>query len=139
MGFSVPAALGVHVAAPTKRAIVITGDGAFQMTGSELSTLIRHGYAAVVIVLDNGGYGTERFLHPGQWEYNEIHRWDYSRLTDVYRGGTGYEVRTEGDLAVAVDAAFADKSGLSLIHVHISPDDRSPTLARMAERLSKHV
>jgi indolepyruvate decarboxylase len=139
MGFSVPAALGVHVAAPTKRAVVITGDGAFQMTGNELSTLVRHGYAPVVFVLDNGGYGTERFLHPGQWEYNDIHSWNYSRLTDVYGGGTGYEVRTEGDLATAVDAAFADKTALSLIHVHISRDDRSPTLARMAERLSKRV
>ncbi len=139
MGFSVPAALGVHVAAPTKRAVVITGDGAFQMTGNELSTLIRHGYAPVVFVLDNGGYGTERFLHPGQWAYNDIHGWNYSRLTDVYGGGTGYEVRTEGELAAAVDAAFADRAALSLIHVHISRDDRSPTLARMAERLSKRV
>ena len=139
MGFSVPAALGVHVAAPTKRAVVITGDGAFQMTGNELSTLVRHGFAPVVFILDNGGYGTERFLHPGQWEYNDIHRWNYSRLTEVYRGGTGYEVHTEGELAAAVDAAFADKAGLSLIHVHISRDDRSPTLARMAERLSKRV
>jgi hypothetical protein len=38
MGFAVPAALGVHVARPDRRAIVIVGDGAFQMTGTEIST-----------------------------------------------------------------------------------------------------
>ncbi len=64
MGFAVPAALGVQVARPDLRAVVIVGDGAFQMTGMELSTLVRHKFPAIIIVLDNGGYGTERFLHP---------------------------------------------------------------------------
>lgn len=139
MGFSVPAALGLHVASPKKRAVVLVGDGAFQMTCNELSTLVRHNYAAVVIVLDNGGYGTERVLHEGDWKYNEIHRWNYSRLVDVFGGGTGYEVRTEKDLADAVEKAFADTSGLSLIHVRLDHDDHSESLHRMAERLGERV
>ncbi|MEZ6103336.1 MAG: thiamine pyrophosphate-binding protein [Pirellulaceae bacterium] len=139
MGFAVPAALGVHVAEPNKRAVVIVGDGAFQMTCNELSTLVRHRFAPIVIVLDNAGYGTERVLHPGEWEYNEIHSWAYSRLTEVYGGGKGYEVHTEGELFAAMEQAWEDTSGLSLIHVHIARDDCSPTLARMAERLSKRV
>src|SRR5690606_22705325 len=63
MGFSLPAALGAQVAKPNTRAVVIVGDGAFQMTGMELSTIARHGFPTIVILLDNKGYGTERFLH----------------------------------------------------------------------------
>ena len=139
MGFSVPAALGVHVAAEDKRAVVIVGDGAFQMTGMELSTIVRHGYAPIVLVLDNQGYGTERVLHPGEWEYNEIHSWNYSKLPDVLRGGTGYEVRNEQQLQEAMQKAWSDTHGFSLIHVHIPRDDRSVTLGRLADKLSKRV
>jgi indolepyruvate decarboxylase len=139
MGFAVPASLGVHVAFPDKRAIVIVGDGAFQMTGNELATLVRHGFAPVIFVLDNQGYGTERYLHHGTWKYNDIHPWKYSRLPEVYGGGKGYEVRTEAELVRAVDAAWEDRSGVSLIHVHLDRDDCSPTLSRMAARLSQRV
>ena len=139
MGFSVPAALGVHVATPDKRAVVLVGDGAFQMTGMELSNIVRHGFAPIVFVLDNQGYGTERFLHAGDWDYNEIHTWNYSRLPEVLGGGTGYEVRTEAELVQAVDKAWADTSAMSLIHVHIDRHDRSVTLKRLAERLGERV
>ena len=64
MGFAVPAALGVQVARPDLRPVVLVGDGAFQMTGMELSTIVRHGFNPIVIVLDNKGYGTERLLQP---------------------------------------------------------------------------
>ena len=74
MGFSVPAALGVQVAQADRRAIVIVGDGAFQMTGMELATLIRHKFPTIIILLDNGGYGTERFLHPHCEFCNDIPR-----------------------------------------------------------------
>ena len=139
MGFSVPAALGVHVAKGDKRALVIVGDGAFQMTGMELSNIVRHRFAPIVFVLDNQGYGTERFLHAGDWDYNEIHAWRYSRLPEVLGGGTGYEVRTEAELVQAVDKAWADTSAMSLIHVHIDRTDRSVTLKRLAERLGEKV
>ena len=139
MGFSVPAALGVHFAQPDRRAVVICGDGAFQMTGQEFSSLVRHGFAPIVIVNDNSGYGTERALHPGDWKFNEIHGWNYSRLTEVYRGGTGYEVRTEGEFDQALTKAWADTSGPSLIHVHTSREDGSETLRRLGERMSQTI
>ena len=66
MGFAVPAALGVMVARPDLRPIVLVGDGAFQMTGMELSSVVRYGFQPIVIVLDNRGYGTERRLHAGE-------------------------------------------------------------------------
>ena len=137
MGFSVPAALGASVARPDLRAIVVVGDGAFQMTGMELSTIIRHGFAPIVIVLDNKGYGTERFLHPG--DYNEIHPWAYHKLPEVLGGGVGYEVRTEGEFDAALKQAWADTRGPSILQVHLSVDDCSHALSRLAEKLSKRV
>ncbi len=139
MGFSVPAALGAHCARPKARVLVLVGDGAFQMTGMELSTIVRHGMAPIVIVLDNKGYGTERFLHAGDWKYNEIHSWHYSRLPQVLGGGTGYEVRTEGEFDAALRQAWSDRSGFSLIQVHLAPDDASIALQRLAERLGRRV
>jgi indolepyruvate decarboxylase len=139
MGFSVPAALGAQVARPDLRAVVIVGDGAFQMTGTELSTIVRRGYSTIVIILDNKGYGTERCLHPGEFTFNDIHPWNYSKLPAVLGGGTGYEVRTEGDFDAALRAAWADRSGPSLIQVHVSYSDHSIALDRLAQKLSKRV
>ena len=139
MGFSVPAALGAQVARPSERVLAICGDGAFQMTGMELSTIVRHGFTPIVLVLDNHGYGTERFLHPGNWEFNEVHPWKYTELPRVLGGGTGYEVRTEREFDEAIRRAWADHSGMSLIHVHLRTDDASPALKRLAERLGAQV
>ncbi len=61
------------------------------------------------------------------------------RLVDVYGGGTGYEVRTEKELADAVEKAFADTSGLSLIHVRLDRDDYSESLNRMARSLGERI
>jgi len=139
MGFSVPAALGAQVARSDLRAVVIVGDGAFQMTGTELSTIVRHGFPTIVIVLDNGGYGTERSLHPGDFSFNNIQPWAYHKLPVVLGGGTGYEVRTEGEFDDAIRKAWADTSGMSLIQVYLDPNDRSKALDRLAQKLSKHV
>jgi indolepyruvate decarboxylase len=138
MGFAVPAALGVHVAQPDRRAIVIVGDGAFQMTGMELSTLIRHKFPTIIVLLDNGGYGTERFLHPN-CNFNDVQPWHYAKLPEVLGGGRGYEIRTEGELDAALRSAWADTSGPSLLQVKIGPHDISTALNRLAERLSKRV
>jgi indolepyruvate decarboxylase len=139
MGFAVPAALGVHMGRPAARAVAIVGDGAFQMTGMELSNLVRHKFPAIVIVLDNGGYGTERLLHPGQWEFNDIHPWQYYKLPEVLGGGKGYQVRTEGEFDAALAAAWKDTSGPSILQVMLDPKDCSRALERLAERMSKTV
>ncbi|HEY2826022.1 MAG TPA: thiamine pyrophosphate-dependent enzyme [Pirellulales bacterium] len=138
MGFAVPAALGVQVAQPDRRTVVIVGDGAFQMTGMELSTIVRHKFPAIIILLDNGGYGTERFLHPN-CNFNDVQPWQYHRLPEVLGGGKGYDIHTEGELDDALKCAWADTTGPSLLQVHIGPDDISTALGRLAERLSKRV
>ena len=139
MGFSVPAALGAQIARPECRVVAVCGDGAFQMTGMELSSLVRYQSSAIVIVLDNKGYGTERVLHSGDWKFNEIQPWKYSRLPDVFGGGKGYEVRSEREFDAALSAAWADRTQPSLIHVHIDVADHSSPLVRLSERLRTRV
>jgi indolepyruvate decarboxylase len=139
MGFAVPAALGVMIARPDRRPIVLLGDGAFQMTGMELSTLVRHGLNPVILVLDNQCYGTERRLHAGEYAFNDVHPWRYHKIPEVLGGGRGYEVHTEGDLDRALQAAWADQANLSLIQIHLDRDDCSSALTRLASRLGKRV
>jgi indolepyruvate decarboxylase len=137
MGFAMPAALGAKMAQPDHRVIVLVGDGAFQMTGMELSTIVRRGLPVIVIVLDNKGYGTERVIHEGS--FNDINPWRYELLPQVLGGGTGYEVRTEGEFDAALTKALADDKGMSLIRVHIGVDDRSVTLDRIGKGLAQRL
>jgi indolepyruvate decarboxylase len=139
MGFAVPAALGANVARPDHRVVVICGDGAFQMTGMEISNILRRGYNPLIIVLDNHGYGTERILHPGDWEYNEIHPWNYAKLPELLGGGAGYEVRTEAEFDSALNKAWSDTTAYSLIQAHIGVKDSSGPLRRLAERLGQRI
>ena len=137
MGFAVPAALGAKMARPDLKVVALVGDGAFQMTGMELSTIVKHRLPMTVIVLDNGGYGTERLIHEGS--FNDINPWQYQMLPEVLGSGTGYEVRTEGEFSLALDKALADDTGLSLIRVHIGATDHSLTLDRLGAGLAKIV
>ena len=139
MGFAVPAALGVMVARPDLRPIVLVGDGAFQMTGMELSSAVRYGFQPIVIVLDNRGYGTERLLHSGVHAFNDIQPWQYHKLPEVWGGGAGYDVHTEGQFDRALLAAIADRTGPSLIQVHLDVRDASQALERLARRLGPKV
>lgn len=137
MGFAIPASIGAQVADQSLRPIVLVGDGAFQMTCLELSTALKLGYNPIVIVLNNKGYTTERFLQEGP--FNDIPNWKYHNITDLIGGGWGFEVHTEGDLEKAIKAALANKDSLSVINVHLEPTDVSPALTRLAEKMSKSL
>ena len=117
--------------------LVIVGDGAFQMTGMELSTIARHGLNPIVVVLNNHGYTTERFLLDGP--FNDIQDWAYHKIPEVVGAGLGLEVRTVGELDGALEAALENVESFSLLNVHLDPYDRSPALERLAQRLSKIV
>jgi indolepyruvate decarboxylase len=137
MGFGVPAALGASMANPKARILVVVGDGAFQMTGMELSTIARHALNPIVVVLNNHGYTTERFLLEGS--FNDIHNWAYHKVTEVVGAGLGFEVKSVGELDSALRAAQGNEGSFSLINVHLDPYDRSPALERLAQKLSQIV
>jgi indolepyruvate decarboxylase len=133
LGFAVPASIGVGLAEPRCRPLVLVGDGAFQMTGQELATAVRYGVAPVVVVLNNDGYATERFICDGP--FNDVRRWEYAKLPEVLGAGKGYRVETDGELAEALKDAVADDSVYSILDVRLGRFDVSAGLRRLAARL----
>lgn len=134
LGFAVPGALGAQLANARLRPLVLVGDGAFQMTGMELSTIARWGLDPIVLLLDNQGYGTERQIRQGP--YNELLPWNYWKVPDVLGTGRAFLVETNEQLESALQESFAVRGTFSLIQVRLNPEDRSPALARLAERLA---
>jgi indolepyruvate decarboxylase len=137
IGFTLPAALGVGLAAPDRRPVVFIGDGAFQMVVQELSTLLRHRLNPVIFLMNNRGYTVERVIHDGP--YNDIQNWRYHELVDVFGRGAGWgcEVRTEGELEAALDRAVRDNDRLAFVEVHLDPMDCSAALRRLGAELRR--
>ncbi|MDD5482684.1 MAG: thiamine pyrophosphate-binding protein [Kiritimatiellae bacterium] len=128
IGFSLPAALGVSLSSPGKRAVVLIGDGAFQMTAQELSTIIRKECNPIIFVLNNQGYVIERMIHDGV--YNDIQNWKYHKLGEAFGSGNpGAAVRAEDELEKAIEAALADNTRPALIEIVLEPRDCSEVLA----------
>lgn len=136
MGFAVPGCLGVMKARPDLKPLVFVGDGAFQMTGMEISTLVRNGLPAKIFVLNNGGYQTERMLLDGS--FNDIQDWKFENIPQIVGGGVGYVVETEGDLERVLAEALPSKE-LCIINVKLGKGDISPALARFTGKLKKRV
>jgi indolepyruvate decarboxylase len=137
LGFAVPASLGAQLAKPRLRPLVLVGDGAFQMTGMELSTAARFRLNPIVVVLNNRGYGTERSIQDGS--FNDVQNWRYARIPEVIGAGRGFEVDTEAELDEALRAAREDEERFSILDVRLDPADRSPALERLGASLAKRV
>jgi pyruvate decarboxylase len=137
IGWSVGAALGYQLASPPpRRVIACIGDGSFQMTAQEISTMIRYGVKPIIFLLNNGGYTIEVEIHDGP--YNVIKNWNYAELMPAFNGpdgkGWGCRVRTEGEVAAAIQQALAHE-GPSLIEVVIDRDDCSRDLLEWGTRV----
>ncbi len=137
LGFAVPASLGVQLARPELRPLVLVGDGAFQMTGMELSSIARFHLNPIIVVLNNQGYGTERPMLDGR--FNDIHLWNYSRIPEVLGAGKGYDIRTEGQLEKALQEVQKHTDSFCILDVHLDPEDRSLALERLTTALSKRI
>lgn len=134
IGYSLPATLGVSLARPERRVIDIIGDGAFQMTAQELSTIVRKKCNPVIFILNNRGYVIERMIHDGP--YNDIQNWEYSRLAGVFGGsGPAFRVQTEDELEKAVAAALAAPDKCAVIEVVLPPTDCSDILAELGRKV----
>ncbi len=134
MGFAVPAAIGAMAAQPENKVFAIVGDGAFQMTGIELSTAAKYGMKPIVFVLNNDGYGTQRHILDGP--FNNILMWNYTKLTELLGHGKSWKVTTNGELESAIQQALTEDV-LALIEVVVPRDDCSPSLRRMGEELGQ--
>ena len=137
MGFAIPAAVGAQLGKPCSRPLVIVGDGAFQMTGTELSTTIRYRLNPIILVLNNHGFGTMRPLVEGP--FNDIVNWHYTHLPEMFGAGHAFAVRTEGEFDSAMKAALAETQHFVMIEAELDKLDTSPALTRLAEQVSKNV
>ena len=77
IGYTLPATLGAGLAHPDRRAVLLIGDGAAQLTVQELGTFSREGLSPVVVVVNNDGYTVERIIHGRDEPYNDIVSWNW--------------------------------------------------------------
>jgi len=112
----------------------IVGDGALQMNGMELSTAGKLGIGTVILLLNNDGYGTQRFILDGK--FNEIRMWDYTKVCDLIRAGEPDVVETKGQLDGALRKATSSNK-ISLIEIRLDRLDRSQPLKTLTDEMAK--
>ena len=134
IGYTIGATLGACMAAPARPAVLFVGDGSFQVTGQDVSTMIRDGLKPVIFLMNNDGYTIERVItdHP----YNDLQPWRYHMLPEVFGGGLGLEARTEGELEVALTRASAAQ-GLVFIEIHTGRLDCPESLRLAGQFMAK--
>jgi indolepyruvate decarboxylase len=124
MGFAVPAALGVQLLSG-RRPVVLVGDGAFQMTGAEISHAPEYGCNPIVLVFNNARWEMLQAFFP-KAGYNDTVAWPFAKLGELW-GGCGFDVETPGQLRAAL-AAAAGEPRFSVIDVKLQRGDVSPIL-----------
>jgi pyruvate decarboxylase len=139
IGWSVGATLGYAQAAKDKRVIACIGDGSFQVTAQDVSTMIRCGQNTIIFLINNGGYTIEVEIHDGP--YNVIKNWNYTGLIDAIHNGEGKcwtsKVRYEEELKAAIETATTEKKDcLCFIEVIVHKDDTSKELLEWGSRVS---
>ena len=125
MGFELPAALGAQVACPDETVWVVAGDGGFQMTMQELSTIVQEGLPVKIAVISNGFLGMvrqwqEMFCNRNYVDVN-LHKPDFVKLADAY-GIPAMRVDREEDVTKAIETAKAHP-GAFLIEFTVEPEE----------------
>ncbi|OMP02436.1 hypothetical protein COLO4_11094 [Corchorus olitorius] len=139
IGWSVGATLGYAQAVPHKRVIACIGDGSFQVTAQDISTMLRCEQKTIIFLINNGGYTIEVEIHDGP--YNVIKNWNYTGLIDAIHNGEGNcwttKVRCEEELIEAIEKATNEKKDcLCFIEVIVHKDDTSKELLEWGSRVS---
>ncbi|RAI32998.1 thiamine pyrophosphate-binding protein [Rhodoplanes serenus] len=136
MGYAVPAAVAMKRLHPERTVVSINGDGDFLMNGQEFATAVQYGLPIVVLVCDNGIYGTIRMHqereYPGRISATTLRNPDFVAYARAF-GGFGALVERTADFAPAFAAAQA--SGLpAILHLRIDPEAITPTTTLSAIR-----
>jgi indolepyruvate decarboxylase len=107
IGYTVPSLLGTLTAAPDRRHLLFVGDGSFQLTAQEVSTMLRHDCKPVIFLINNGGYTIERCWLGKTSRFNDVADWSYADLPKVFQKNTtarSFVVKTIADLEKALNA-----------------------------------
>jgi acetolactate synthase-1/2/3 large subunit len=120
MGYGLPAAITAQFVHPGRQAVAFAGDGCFLMTGQELSTAVRYGLAPLVVVVNNGAYGTIRDHQtrrfPGREFGTDLVNPDFAAFARSF-GARGERVRTPAEFAAALDRTLGSAG---LIEIDVS-------------------
>lgn len=117
IGYTLPGVMGSELACPQRRHVLFIGDGSFQLTVQELSTILREGLKPIIVLLDNGGYTIERWILGMEAAYNDVAGWEYDALPQVFAPGTSmgtFTASTEGELEEALTAIEGSGEGAFL-------------------------
>jgi acetolactate synthase-1/2/3 large subunit len=129
MGYGVPAAVAMQRLHPRRRVVAVSGDGDFLMNGQEFATAVQYGLPIVVLVFDNGSYGTIRMHqerdYPGRVLGTDLKNPDFAAYARAF-GGFGATVERTADFAPAFEAALASGQP-AILHVKFDPDGITPT------------
>ena len=121
MGYGVPAAIAAALRMPERTVVAVAGDGDFLMNGQELATAIQYGANLMVLVVDNGAYGTIRMHqereYPGRVSATRLANPDFAALARSY-GAWAARAETTEEFTAAL-AAAKDEPGVRLIHMVI--------------------
>jgi indolepyruvate decarboxylase len=133
MGFAVPGALGAGIADRSRRPIAIVGDGAFQMTGTELGTMVDCGLEPIILLVNNSCYGMLEAIDQPRIYY-ERRNWDYLAFARAM-GAHAERAHSFADLAAALDRAIHHK-GACLVEAVVAKEDHSPVMSRIRDFLA---
>ncbi len=138
IGYTLPAAVGAAVAHPDRRTVLLIGDGAAQLTISELGTFSREGLSPVIVVVNNDGYTVERAIHGETAPYNDIARWKWTDLPAALgvTNHLAFRAQTYGELDEALTVAAEHRDGMVFVEVVLPRLDVPPLLAELVGSLS---
>jgi acetolactate synthase-1/2/3 large subunit len=127
MGYGVPAAVAAALRHPERTVVALAGDGDFLMNGQELATAVQYGCDMLVVLVDNGSYGTIRMHQerefPERISGTTLHNPDFAALAIAY-GGWARRVETTAEFNAAL-AEAKDRKGLRLLHLIIDVEQLS--------------
>lgn len=129
MGYSVPAAVAASIAEPERLTLSFVGDGGFMMSGNELATAAQYGGRPIVLLFNNGIYGTIRMHqereYPGRTVATDLVNPDFAALARAY-GGHGETVEKTTDFATAFERARASGKP-AIVEIRLDPEAITPT------------
>lgn len=138
MGYGVPAAVAGKLRAPERQVVALAGDGDFLMNGQELATAVQHGADILVLVIDNGAYGTIRMHqereYPARLSGTDLRNPDFAALGRAYGCWAETVERTE-EFVPALARALGE-TGVRLLHLKTDVEFITPgtTIAAIRDR-----
>ncbi|KAF7545958.1 hypothetical protein G7046_g9447 [Stylonectria norvegica] len=146
IGWSVGACQGAALAAKDagngRRTILFVGDGSFQLTAQELSTMVRHNLKPIIFLICNDGFTIERFIHGMDAEYNDINTWKNKELVNVFGGektSKTYTINTKDELnELLADETFKAADQLQFVELYMPKEDAPRALVLTAEASARN-